>query len=81
MIVYKVLWTKFNKPPSISLKPRLRRLTKKWREFISSSVEWISLKFTHLDAPGYGAYAAHQVRLSGGRFRICTRYERFSAEI
>ena len=65
----------------ISLILRLRRVNKHWRDLISTTVEWVALEFTRLDASGYVHYAEAQRRKWWVRFWPRTRHERFTHEV
>ena len=52
------VWDKLRIPPSISLLFRLRHISKGWREFVSTTEEWVALEFTRLDTPGYECFDA-----------------------
>jgi hypothetical protein len=77
LIARTALWDALRLPRSISLLYRLRRVNRRWRDFIGTTLEWTALEFTKLDNPGYQRFAWRW----RGRHRYRTRYERYNIEI
>ena len=55
-LVLTRIWPLFHRKVNISLMWRLRRVSRAWRESVSTTLEWTALEFVRIDTPGYTQY-------------------------
>ena len=71
------IWNKLRSPSSILLLYHLRRMSKGWKNFVSTTQEWTALEFTKLDTPRYEHFAARWRRI----YCRIIWFERFTIEM
>lgn len=74
-LVRSHVWPVLVSHPSVSLVQLLRGVNSSWRRLLDTSVEWNTLRFLHLDSPGYVQYTT-----SNGQ-TIISSTERFLREL